>query len=691
MKRTEPEQTAAQFIAEIFDADSNPATKRGRHHSGTKAELPSLPEADPLSFAEQSASAALFVSVWLDTDDPIFCAACLPGDPDLAAAVQKGAEDLARALRPETFMPDDRRRMASSFVSEGPRPARSAALLARLDGGPCFSAAGGRILLKFSPSGLHLIEQKLENDREKSALKKHRRRPVPGAPLTETAAADDDIGNSGLSLPCIRIGRNPEFVIGRLFMPSIIALASSEARIFWNGLSLCSGQQPDADGAEKALPFDGKLDGCFWFEARLNAEGRRCSFQIAVPEPSAGKTAAESAILASYRDHVALLLEAGWRSGARFISSALKNAGIEKAGAELAAVLPASDTGAASGKIILEGEACVGSAVIPLVILLPDNFQALLVSLCGIKSPARQKSESLARLMAANDELLGRWAQNYRKPYMQSPHGEENSGGRAALPCLADVIGLLGDRDAAIILNNLCRERAGSGLIARFFWTVPVQKELYTDYKPILLHPFHESRILRLLSSVAAETWKAEKLKVSTAYSRDRKTCAEASRASLTEICAAVKSGRLALSPAGENLLRSELFPLLEAEERAELTDLASKDIPFGFMAALDMRDRRRLLGLLSNRELALASLGPGDLDESETDRGGIRNPAGILNFMSRRRARDFEDEVEAASARLRRGEISVAALIQEKQRVLNKMQEKAACLPCGRDENIGQ
>ncbi len=684
MKRTEPEQTVAQFLAEFFEAGSNTATKMPRHHSRAKAALPSLMEADPLDFAERSASAALFVSVWLDTDDPIFCAACLPDNHDLAAAVQKKAQDLALVLGAATF-----------FISTGPRPARSAALLVRLDGGPCFSSAGGSILIGLSQSGLHLIEHKLEKDREENAVRKHRRRPVPEAAASETAKAGAYAGNSGLSpaLPCIRIGRNPEFVIGRLFMSPIIALAASEARIFWNGLSLCAGQQPDADESKPALPFGGRLDGCFWFEARLDAEGHRCSFQIAVPEPSAGNTAAtvESAILASYRDHVAQLLEAGWRSGARLISSALENAGIKKVGVEFAAVPPPSGTGAANGKIILDGEACVGSATIPLVILMPDGFQTLLVSLCGIRSPAQQKAESLARLLAANDELLGRWAQNYRKPYMRAPIKEDDNSGGAALPCLADLIELLGDRDAAIILNYLCREGAGTGLIARFFWTVPVQKELFTDYKPIPLQPFHESRILRLLSAVAGETWKAEKLKVSTAYSKDRKSCAEASQACLAEICAAAKSGRLALSPAGEDLLRDAFFPILEAEERAQLAGLALKNIPFGFMAALDTRDRQYLLGCFSNRELALATLGPEDLDESEAGRCGTRNPAGILNFMSRRRARDFEDDVEAASARLRRGEISVAALIQEKRRVLNKMQEKAACLPYKRDGNIGQ
>jgi hypothetical protein len=271
---------------------------------------------------------------------------------------------------------------------------------------------------------------------------------------------------------------------------------------------------------------------------------------------------------------------------------------------------------------------------------------------------------SLAELVAANEALLGRWAPGHRDAFLRP---RPVAGKAAAAPPLAYLLAALGRRDAAVAVQNCLIPRFGSQELAYlFYYHAPFLKNGKRAMRPYPFVPFSEGEVTRLLPETSREEWEHERR-----YDLPRRTvpaadCVAANEEAARLLWEASRSGRVELSPASVDLLEEKVGAPLAAASKAKLEALATKDIPFGYLATLERRDAARIVDRLSNRDLALASVG----DKKHVE---------LLHAaMSSGRRRDFDEELEIAEQRIERGEAGTEAAAAMKIELLGKMKEYA-------------
>jgi len=577
---------------------------------GRRAAQPCLTPIRPEAFAEAlSSGLGTVISAWTEFDGPSFLFLSRGASPDEEALAEKAAGDLAALAAPR-----------SALISKKLKAGSAAALAARLEAGSYFEALEGRLLV--------YARAELVN-RADLALGK--------------AVRGSDEGPAEREAPgSLAVERSPELVLTRLFMPPRFAIGTGEAAVFWDRIGE---EEPEA-------PASGRL----WFGAELEQGGRKHRLYFSSPAASAAEE--------EYRARVGAAVKAGWAAGAALLARfGAKPGDAGKPALRFGASAAPGGT-ALEGALFLEGELRFGAGGFGLTAVLPPAFQQFLGALAQGSRQIGPESR-LAAFMAANDELLAHWASSYRAPYLALRKAPDASQAPRfmSLPALLE---LLGDRDAAIVLQNFLAPRfGGQGLPYLFYRHVLVERNGKRAYRPFPLEPFHEARILRLLPPTIREDWEHEKLFDLPARTERADECLAANEAALRELAAAIGSGRLELSLDAQGLVEKEIRPKLEAEARAAMGALAEADIPFGFLEGLPRRETARIMDCLPNKELAIAALGE------------ARHIDLIHRSMSEGRRRDFDEELSVAEKRLERGELPPERVAKVKRQLLGAMKER--------------
>jgi hypothetical protein len=202
-----------------------------------------------------------------------------------------------------------------------------------------------------------------------------------------------------------------------------------------------------------------------------------------------------------------------------------------------------------------------------------------------------------------------------------------------------------------------------------FYYRASSVRDGKRETRPYPIAPFREEDVTRLLPAAAREEWDYERGRGLPRHAASMAECVAAGEAAAGLIWDAVRKGKIELSPVSRELLETSVGARLAAAARGRLESLAARDVPFGFLASLSRRDARRIVDKLSNRELALASVG---------DR---RHVELLRSAMSRGRQRDFGEELAIAEARIERGEASPEAASAMKLSLLERMKEYAEAL----------
>lgn len=617
-------RTIGEFLALEFGLE--PASGRGaqRHGGQRRGAAPSLTplkaEAFSAALAEGLSSASgACIAGWTEFDGPAFLFLSRGASPEEEALAAKAAEALASLAAPH-----------AALVARRLGPASAAAIVARLEAGSFFEAAEGRLLCYARPEAVKAAEEALAAP------------PKKGGEAEEAAFPAS-----------IAIERSAELVVSRLFMPPRFSAGAGEASVFWDRLSLGGAAELSGEAPR------------FWFGAEAELGERRHRLYFSLPAPAGLSAEAAEA----YRARLGALVKAGWAAGAALLARFGARQAAEARPALRFGAIAAPSGPAMEGALFLEGELRLGSSGFGLVAVLPPAFQAFLRAALAPGAKPLGEASALASFMAANDELLAHWAASYRSPYLalRKPQDAEKA---PRFPSLAALLELLGDRDAAIVLQNFLAPRfGGQGLPYLFYRHVLVERNGKRAYRPFPLEPFHEGRILRLLPAAVREDWEHEKLFDLPARTVRADDCLQANEAIVRELASAVGSGRLDLSLGAQALVERELKPKLEAEARAAVEALSSADIPFGFLAALPRREALHLIDSLSNKDLAVAALGE------------ARHIELLHRSMSGGRRRDFDEELAVAEKRLERGELPPEKVALTKRELLAAMQERLAAL----------
>lgn len=586
---------------------------------GRRAAQPSLTSIAPEAFVEAlSSGTGTAISAWTEFDGPGFLFVSRAAGPDEEALAEKAAADLAALAAPR-----------AALISKKLKAGSGAALAARLEAGSYFEALEGRLLV--------YARAELANRADEALGKDERSRggegEEPEAPVS------------------LAIERSPELVLTRLFMPPRFPIGTGEAAVFWDRLSERLSEEGES-GASSAT-----ASGSLWFGAELEQGGRRHRLYFSSPAP-----AQESE---EYRARVGAVIKAGWAAGAALLSRFGAKPGETGKPALRFGSIAAPGGSALEGALFLEGELRFGSGGFDFTAVLPLPFQQFLSAALAQGSRPLGPESRLAAFMAANDELLAHWLSSYRAPYLALKKAPDASGAPRFMS-LPAFLELLGDRDAAIVLQNFLGPRfGGQGLPYLFYRHVLVERNGKRAYRPFPLEPFHEARILRLLPPSIREDWEHEKLFDLPARTERADECLAANEAALRELAGAIGSGRLELSLDGQELVAKEMRPKLEAEARAAMSALAEADIPFGFLEGLPRRETARVVDSLPNKELAIAALGE------------ARHIDLIHRSMSGGRRRDFDEELSVAEKRLERGELPPERVAEVKRQLLGAMKER--------------
>jgi hypothetical protein len=584
---------------------------------GRRAAQPSLTSIAPEAFAEAlSSGSGTVISAWTEFDGPAFLFVSRAAGPEEEALAEKAAADLAALAAPR-----------AALISKKLKAGSDAALAARLEAGSYFEALEGHLLVYARAELVNRADEALgEDERAREGG-----RAEPEAP-------------TGLV-----IERSPELVLTRLFMPPRFPIGTGEAAVFWERL----GERPDEGASPEATTPEGSL----WFGAELEQGGRRHRLYFSSPAPAEASE--------EYRARVGAMVKAGWAAGAALLSRFGAKPGDAGKPALRFGPIAAPGGSALEGALFLEGELRFGSGGFGLTAVLPLPFQQFLAAALAQGSRPLGPESRLAAFMAANDELLAHWLSSYRAPYLALRKAPDASQAPRFMS-LAAFLELLGDRDAAIVLQNFLAPRlGGQGLPYLFYRHVLVERNGKRAYRPFPLEPFHEARILRLLSPAVREDWEHEKLFDLPARTERADECLAANEATLRELAGAIGSGRLELSLDGQGLVEKEIKPKLEAEARAAMDALAEADIPFGFLEGLPRRETARVVDRLPNKELAIAALGE------------ARHIDLIHRSMSGGRRRDFDEELSVAEKRLERGELTPERIAGVKRQLLGSMKER--------------
>ena len=610
-------RTLGEFLARECGLEP---TGHGRH-----ALQPCLATLKPEAFAEALSSASgTVIAAWTEFDGPSFLFVSRGESPDEEGLAEKAAEDLAALAAPQ-----------AALIARKLKAGSSAALLARLEAGSYFEAAEGRLLVYVRTEIAKRVDEALGKD----------------AKPPEVQGAEREAPQS------LAVEHSPELVLTRLFMPPRFSIGTSEAAAFWNRLS--EGQRPEQDSES----------GRFWFGAELELGGRKHRLYFSTPAPAAQAPADASAKADEYRVRVGAVVKAGWAAGAALLARFGAKPGDTGKPALRFGAIAAASPALLSGSLFLEGELRFGASGFALTAVLPPAFQHFLASALAQGTRQIGHESTLAVFMAANDELLSHWIASYRAPYLALRKAPDASNAPRFIS-LSAFLELLGDRDAAIVLQNFLAPRfGGQGLPYLFYRHVLIERNGKRAYRPFPLEPFHEARLLGLLSPTIREDWEHEKLFDLPARTQRADECLAANEAALRELAGAIGGGKLELSLEAQALVEKEIRPKLEAEARAAMASLAEADIPFGFLEGLPRHETARLIDSLPNKDLAIAALGE------------ARHIDIIHRSMSEGRRRDFDEELAVAEKRLERGELPPERVTAVKRELLSAMKDRLEVL----------
>lgn len=437
------------------------------------------------------------------------------------------------------------------------------------------------------------------------------------------------------------VDRPASIMVTRLLLPARFLVGDIETRLYWKSLSGYeeSGSESGEDsGSEDGAPTAER--GRYWLASSSRRPGGRVYFCLWPPAGAGGEFASRAAAL----------LEAGL---AKTLGSREEFSAAERA--ELSRLVPlASLPGEAfPASIFLRGELRAGSGGFPFGLLLPRSFLKGLVAFTGIEVEAVHGPRSLALFLAAEGVLRARWAEGHCRSYL-APRAPRGASRPSAFPSLAALFGLLGPRDAGLLVQNCLVPQLGPRALPSLFYRQITTGEGRRRLLP--LEPFPEERLLALLPPVAKEEWENE---IATGLGEKgwgADMAIAANEAALRRIYGMMKGGRLDLSVACRSILERELGARIVAENKARLDAAIARGIPFRRLDSLPRGEVPFILGALSNRDLALGVLG-----EEE------RIPF-LRRALGPGRGKTFDEEVEFARERFARGEVSTEDVIETKE-----------------------
>jgi len=491
----------------------------------------------------------------------------------------------------------------------------------RAGGGRKFMARGGALLIHLAEPLAQAVEAGLD----------------AGGPI-DAAREDDASLDPPLSLA---LDGGQEFALSRFLVPPFFPIgpapepgaAPPEAAVFWDELSC-----PAAD------PLS-----ALWFAAQLGEARLGFSFLVECPADRPDRE--------EFGRRVLPVLRAAWSAASTSLAELAPAGSIPRFG-QLASPPPSLLEGA----VRVSGEMRLGAGGFPFALRLPPRLVAALSSALGVAIEPVEGRGGLADLVALNEALLHRWVASYRDVFLKP-----RQGGGGAAPALAALLASLGSRDAGIVLQNCIVPRYGLGELPYLFYCQdPASREGQRVPRPMPYSPFRDEDILRLLPATAREEWERERSLGLGRRAPSRAACALRNDEAAAAIWAAARAGKLELSPGSYELVERLVGAKLEAASRARLESLAREDVPFGILATLDRRDVIQIVGRLSNRALAQAAIG----EERRLDL--------LRKAMSQGRRRDFDEELQLARDKLKRGEFEAEAAARAKLELQATLRELA-------------